>query len=311
MKLNNKFDAVLPLLLKDYGRFEILDKSISKYMRDLHICWIISTDREYNDLKKKIKSNIYRVISESSILPELRFYKKISKLLYKSFIRRTSICKKGRFNVSGWYVQQLIKLAMAEKVETNFYLTLDADVVCLRQVGYDDLIENGKAITNTREEDRHPDWYESAERILNMSRSGLTHGVTPAILHREAVISLLTFLERKVHPITKSLAVACPSDSVMKDILKSWRSHLIINTPWTEYSLYYTFLEGMNIFEQFHIRKGKDAVYDIATSLWRKEQISSWNIDRFFNTNAYFLVVQSNTDIPVEEVKRKLKIYLE
>ena len=34
----------------------------------------------------------------------------------------------------GWLTQQIVKLAMAERVESDFYLTLDADVICTRTV---------------------------------------------------------------------------------------------------------------------------------------------------------------------------------
>ena len=306
-----KFDAVLPLLMKDYGRFEILDKSIKKHLRDINVCWVIATDREYGEIHRKIENDMYRVIPESILLPELEFYKRISRLLYRPIFRRTSVCVNRRFNIIGWYVQQLVKLAMAEKVGTEFYLTLDADVVCLRKVGYEDLIQNGKAITNTTDEDHHPDWYENAKRVLHLPRSGITHGVTPAVFHREAVIALQGFLAKKVHPFLRFISNLSINIPKFENIFSSWSSYLMRNTPWTEYSLYYTFLEAMDLFDKYHIRKGNDAIYDMCSSLWLKEQINTWEIENKFKRNSYFLIIQSNTGYPVDEIWEKLRNYLE
>lgn len=311
MESEKKIDAVLPMLLKDYDRFRILDKSIKMNLKDLNIFWIIATDREYDSMKRLINDNYYRVITESSIIPELRFYKNLNKILHGPILRGKYICNKGRYNTEGWYIQQLIKLAMAEIVETDYYLTLDADVVCLRQVGYNDLIQNGKAITNTTKEDQHGEWYEDAERILKMSRSGLTHGVTPAIFNREAVIELQKYLAKDVHAIFKIISCFFPSNSLLHNIARTWRSFLIRNTPWTEYSLYNTFLEAMKLFDKYHIYKGTDAIYDRSSSVWLNEHIRDWNIDKFFKSDAYFLVFQSTLHIPIEDLWEKIGDYLD
>lgn len=311
IKPERKFDAVLPLTLKDFERFQILDKSIRKNVKDLNICWIITTDLEHNCINGKINNNLYRVIPESIILPELKFYKYIHKILCGNILRGRYICNKGRYNTGGWYIQQLIKLAMAVKVETEFYLTLDADVVCLRPVGYDDLIQSGKAITNTLKRDHHPDWYEDAERVLKMPRSGISHGVTPAMLNRTAVIELQNHLAKNVHFIFKLFSCVFPKSSFFNNITRSWRSYLIRNTPWTEYTLYYTFLEAIEYYHKYHIYKGTSAIYDNPSSVWLSEQINAWNIDKFLKSEAYFLVFQSNTNILVEDVLKKIGGYIE
>lgn len=94
-----KLDAVIPLLLKDFQRFEILDKSLKKFCTDLiNICWVVVRDDEYIELVKKIKNSFYEVIPESSIIPELTFYRHVRRI------------------PSGWFIQQLIKLAISQKI---------------------------------------------------------------------------------------------------------------------------------------------------------------------------------------------------
>jgi Family of unknown function (DUF6492) len=44
----------------------------------------------------------------------------------------------------GSQFHQLIKMAMAEQVQTPFCLTLDADVFCMKPVCYKDLIREGE-----------------------------------------------------------------------------------------------------------------------------------------------------------------------
>ena len=311
MKPKNKLDAVLPLLAKDYDRFRLLDRSLKKNLKDLNIIWVITTDCEYDSLKKLINDNNYRIIPQSAILPELSFYEMINKILHRPIIRRWSYVKNGRYNTYGWYIQQVIKLAMAERVETDFYLTLDADVICMRQVGYHDLIQNGKAITNITKEDVHPNWYKDAERVLQMPRSGLTHGVTPAIFSRDAVLELQKYLAQETHPVFKLFSTLFPKKSILYKIATSWRSFLIRNTPWTEYSLYHTFLEAAKLFDRYHIDKGPEAIYGRSSSVWSKEQSASFDLDKFIKTEAYFLIFQSTSGIPIEDVWGKIGKYIE
>jgi hypothetical protein len=158
-------------------------------------------DNEYDELKGKISNDIYRVIPESSIFPELKFHTFVQRLLYNRYtnpIRK--IFKIRGFNASGWFIQQVLKLAIAKRVTTYFYLTLDADVICSKEVTYHDLIQNNRGVINTTWKDIHPTWYRNAERILGFPRSGLTHGVTPAVFNKEAVIRLCEFLTGKVNP---------------------------------------------------------------------------------------------------------------
>lgn len=48
--------------------------------------------------------------------------------------------------VEGWYKQQIIKMAAPEWLGANFWMTLDADVVCTKLIGIDDLLPSGRAL---------------------------------------------------------------------------------------------------------------------------------------------------------------------
>jgi hypothetical protein len=51
-------------------------------------------------------------------------------------------------------------MAISEGVKTDFYLTLDVDVICLKAVSFFNLIQKDRAIAMTTLGDWHPDWYK-------------------------------------------------------------------------------------------------------------------------------------------------------
>jgi len=63
--------------------------------------------------------------------------------------------------IQGWYLQQLIKLAIAEHIKTDFYLTLDADVICVKPVYFSDLVKDGCAVYTAGNNSKYKNtfWY--------------------------------------------------------------------------------------------------------------------------------------------------------
>ena len=283
----NKLDACLPLIMRDHERFQLLDQSLRSNFHDINRCWVIVPDREYPEMRGLLKAP-YEVIPESELIPELRRYRFIRRVMYGRLRRMFwPATRLGRFNLAGWYVQQLLKLAIAERIETEFYLTLDADVLCIKPTQYDDLIKEGRALVTTEPYDAHPDWYVDAQRILGCQRSGVNYGVTPSILNRNGVLALCRHIESR--------------------FIGNWRTALIRNTPWTEYTLYHTFLEGEGLWDRYHINGGSDAVYDTYSSLWSKSD--NWNITDALAGNARFIVIQSTTGIPVEDILERIETF--
>lgn len=274
--MSKKIDAVLPLTLKNYDRFKILYKSMHLFFKDLGTCWVVTKDSEFKVLKSRINDQKYTVIKESLLVPEFKKMK----------------------DIRGWYKQQIIKFAIAKKIKSPFYLTLDADLICVRPVRYSDLIKNGKAISQIEDTDFHPEWYKYSERVLGFKRSGLAYGVTPALFSKETVIKLQNFLSEKANQNNKDSKI-------------SWRAFLIKNIPWTEYTLYFTFLEGMNLFEKYHTKPSIDAICGNKDSVWFKEDIPSWKPEKNFKNKKYFfIVIQSSAGMNPEEIWAKVSKYL-
>lgn len=205
-------------------------------------------------------------------------------------------------------MQQLVKMAIAPAIESEFYLTLDADVICVKAVRLPDLIDGGRARSARFQSKIHRDWYSWAERVLGLPSSGFTHDVTPSLLSREAMIHLHGYLEGKLNPLLRRIARLLPSS--VGPLVSSWRSYLLRNLPWTEYTLYHTFLEATGSWDRYHYDGGNSWV--AGNSLWKKEEFSSWDPEKSFRTQKdfYFSVVQSNTGVSAAEVWRKVRPYI-
>jgi Family of unknown function (DUF6492) len=293
----DKMDAVLPITIRDYERFTILDKSLKMFCHAIRNCWIVTPDQEFEQLKSWIQDDTYQVIAESSLIPEFKIFNK----------------------TRGWYKQQLIKIAIAEKIETDFYLTLDADVICTKSVFFSDLVKEGRAVCYILEKDLWPSWYKWAEQVLVLkaSRLGVVHNVTPAVLSKPAMLKLHEYLSHLSHTVNLSLKkrylklfiLKLLSKTIIRDIV-DWRIYLLTYLPWTEYSLYYTFLEKMNLFDKYHVRV-EHSIYS-HNSVWYRDQFSSWNPEQSFDRadNSFFTVVQSNTGISADQVWEKVSAYL-
>jgi len=280
-------EAVLPLISRDLDRFDIFAKSIDKFYPELSVCHVIVPDRQYHDCKKHITHKRYKLIRETDIVPELKPFKE----------------------TSGWYKQQIIKLAMHEFVNSDQYITFDADVFCVKYVNTDELIVNGKAMSRRTTHDYHSSWYEWAERVLKMKRSGFTHGVTPAIFSVECIRKLVNHLKQLMFSCGSLTQYTYHSLKKLHYIPFNWKSYLLMNTPWTEYSLYNTFIEYKKLFDNYHFDAGEHCIYH--KSVWKNEQFDKWDPSQVFNNSDkyYFCVVQSTTDIDPKMIENKISEY--
>jgi len=290
----SKIDAVVPLLSRDLDRFEVMAHSITANFRDLGTCWVVGLDGERTEIEPRIRQfPSFQFAGESEVVPELAAYRRLP----RRYSRR----------ITGWYVQQLIKLAIASRIATKHYLTLDADVICVRTVSFQDLVLNGKALVKATEDDIHPEWYANTAKVLGYPRpSTRTHGVTPALFDTEAVLKLQDFLAQRVCPPLR--AAACIfGNGYSADVLAGWRAFLIRAIPWTEYSLYHGFLEGHGLAAKFHdYRRG--ALYDSEKSFWTPEELEGWLAQDLSDLaeDSYFIIAQSNTGVSPAVILRKV-----
>jgi len=274
-------------------------------MKDLRTIFVIVPDKEVELFRSKIKDNGYKIIPETAVVPEFKLFK----------------------NYPGWNKQQLIKLAVAEIVETDFYLTLDADIICVRPTSFSDLVKDGRAYCYKHElewglrtggsGEMDKKWYHDAERVLKIDHAEYHHNVTPAILSREGMILLYKHLARasrdsRIGFSKRDLLCWCANvlaKWIPSNLFAEWRLYLIRIGPWTEYSLYYTFLEASDLFEKYHFLLDKPIW---GNSVWYLDQYDSWDAASSFlgERTFYFSVIQSNTGINPDEIWQKVCPYL-
>jgi hypothetical protein len=229
-----------------------------------------------------------RVISELELAPELELFTK----------------------VGGWYRQMIVKLAAAERVQSAFYLTLDADVVATRPVDLDALCTSGKAACAVAHQDLHPRWYAGAEALIGaqLPRRGISHGVTPTVLHREGVRALRAHLNQRWQSASYSPGFRgikqrfgrAYSSIAGKPGFEAWRALLCCSSPWAEYALYFSFLEWSGLFDTYHYET-KEALYSVEESIWFPEDVAKWKPGVVAAEGPPFIVLQSTAGIPMDQ----------
>lgn len=285
----NTIEGVLPITKKDFERFSLLQITLDRFFPDLRPCHVVVPDKEYSFFRDAIQSNRFQLLTDSEVVPEFLHFP----------------------STSGWYKQQLIKLAIHEHIKTDYYVTLDADVICVKPTTTADLIRNGRAMSRRTEKDYHPEWYTWAERVLGGKRSGFTHGVTPSIFSVQVLNKFAEYLANKRFGVRDRTKLVLRSLKEKALIRPGWRAYLLLNIPWTEYSLYNTFAEQNSLFEKYHFDGGKFSIYH--NSVWTVDQFNSWNPkDSFYNNEEfYFCVIQSTANVSLEQIREKVSPYID
>ncbi|MGY5798278.1 DUF6492 family protein [Rheinheimera faecalis] len=232
-----------------------------------------------------------KVMAEDDLLPEFKKYPKMR----------------------GWRKQQLLKIAIAHLVENEFYLTLDADVICLKPLDESKLIIDGKALLQYEQRAQHPKWWKSSARILNMNPDvgpkdlGMT--VTPALMSRTLSQKLMQELSPNKAGENWVDALCSLHDPANP---KNWWIGRFLKLKWTEYSLYYLCAMKLGLLEQYHIIAGT-AQTPALLLIHDSHPYESWNIAGSFDVAnpGLFCVVGSKTRLPPKEVWLKVAPFIQ
>jgi hypothetical protein len=180
--MSERLSAVLPLkifghpdYIENLTRCDILFSSLRKYAAELLVeIFVVVTAREEGIIREKL--SIWNdlpltIINEDDLVPAF-----------------------GRSGwVNGWLKQQIIKLSVADHVSTDYFLTLDPDVILCKPMTATDIFVGGKSILQAEARRTHPSWWAGSATMLgipsDLQRPGMS--VTPAILStcRRRVIS--------------------------------------------------------------------------------------------------------------------------
>jgi len=196
---------------------------------------------------------------------------------------------------SGWHKQQILKLAAAKVVSSDYYLLLDADVILKRPTELLDLFPAGKPILQKINAGHHWDWWVGSRKILKsniqIERDSIVMDVTPDFLHRETCLALQD-------------AIASRNKT------NEWDRFLFDSqqTGWTEYSLYWLYTLECGLTQQLYDWSSRQ-MYEF---IWESRQLSPQNLHRIFtpDSNSFFLVVQSNLKLDLSLIRKQILPYL-
>ena len=319
LNTRDKLSVVLPVATKRTGRdgndmmrLTILLRSFLEFFQlaDLDRFWIVTPPRDRANARSTVASltsaEQFQVISELDICPE--FERASSRRLLRPFFPPGRRLTRNPLISHGWHRQQLIKLAIADRIRTKHYLVLDSDVICVRPFDATTLLSAGKALCNVETVADYRAIYTDifaneeitmknsrvadASRVLGLKRPAnyeeVYYGETPVLLCTEGILALQSYLRARYR--------------------RPWRETLLEVLPWTEYPLYFQFLEHTGLLAQMHEPSSRNAVLWMDQSLWHLpnryrsgRSFATWDPQAVFDSEREggpFVVIQSYLKIP-------------
>eukprot|EP00747_Dinoflagellata_sp_TGD_P105510 gnl/TRDRNA2_/TRDRNA2_169564_c0_seq1.p1 gnl/TRDRNA2_/TRDRNA2_169564_c0~~gnl/TRDRNA2_/TRDRNA2_169564_c0_seq1.p1 ORF type:complete len:365 (+),score=19.44 gnl/TRDRNA2_/TRDRNA2_169564_c0_seq1:73-1167(+) len=289
---------VLPLLLKDAGRLPVQLVSLSKFaangtvrelimivpdrekktfasdslwdhIRQLHQGSNRETIQRYIDAWKSSKSFPIRILGQGEVLPTAE------NILCKETPSVERPRNGGRG--CGYRLQMLLKIGVANHVDSDFYVTLDGDVMARSHFDTSDMISplgsnrfaariQGETI-NGRTRHR-PIWWNAAKLMLQAPDNCLpggftpTIGVTPAVIPKRAALAVM---ERVPAVWSEKLGPDSWDLLVFKALFQ-------YDIDWTEYTMCFVAACATNQPDLF--AKSPDLLYDWYDDLHSLEDVA-------------------------------------
>ncbi|WP_086933287.1 DUF6492 family protein [Agarilytica rhodophyticola] len=296
----NKLGAVLPLCIRgsydidDLGRVEILFRSLTAFSAPglFGTFLVVTPSDEVQIVRQRCEKWSHlgiEVISEEELIPELVNHRELR----------------------GWRKQQLVKIAAARRIKEEFFITFDADVICLKPISIDNLIIDGRALLQYEYRSQHPKWWKSSARILKMDADvgnveyGMT--VTPAILAKDLCNKLAEELSDKKYGswVDKICALHKPKNP------SNWTISRFLKSKWTEYSLYYLCAMKLQLLDQYHVTAGSADVPQLML-IHDSHPFENWDVAKSFSNKCpgLFCVVGSKSRLEPEVVWDKVKPFI-
>src|SRR6266480_3372848 len=192
----------------------------------------------------------YRIISEDDICPDFRL----------AISRETG-------EVNGWLAQQLIKLSVATRITSRHYVTLDSDILCVKPFAFETLINNGAALTNIESSSDYQRIYHEDSARREAAIKVRRYGTSAEILGYVRPRTLLFRFYGETPVVLQTASVLAMTEHLNKRFFCPWSRALATRSGWTEYSLYFQFLEMTGQLESVCVLAGCNAVLDLEKSV--------------------------------------------
>jgi hypothetical protein len=287
-------EAVLPIWDRDVARAKLLARSLARFDVEVSKLWLVASASVLSVALPVFRDVVdTEGVREEEIVPELTNW-------WTRFRPRRSAAARP-----GYRAQQLIKLGISELVASRFYLTLDADVIVVRDTPVDWLVRDDRARTVRFAGDGHRNWYRVAAEVLGVPGSKWEHGVTPSLLSRDCALGLLTFLEQPTGDRDARSAMTSK-----ETITGRWRSLLLRRHDWTEYTLYHSFVEHAGLFDEYHFAVPPEAWY--GANVWNASDWGGWSPASAFDADAahHFSVLGSKARRSADSIEEVIAPFL-
>lgn len=198
--LSSAVAIVTPSYRLDFERCALLNRSLQACAPSFEH-WIV-VDRGDIPLFRRLESRRTTVVAKEEVLPVWVHRVDTLKLGLRSNVW---IQSRGR-PIRGWLLQQLVKLAVAEHLDTDVVVHADSDVVFLRPFSVSSVIDARGRVRLYQRPDcvdqslaGHVRWHRSAERLLGIDAADVPMPDFISSLvpwRRENAVALLEHLER-------------------------------------------------------------------------------------------------------------------
>jgi len=307
-----QYTLVLPIKINAHNT-DNLQRFIQIQLRSLNKFLDVSSLYEFIIICKENEENIIQqeLAKHCSPLP-------IRLIPENSLVKKIVISK-----ISGWSLQQLIKLGVSRLIKTPLYLVLDADCFLTKNFSYENLFHQNKILINTQSWMAHPEWWLASREIIEEVTvtkigSAPVMWVTPQILVTDIVCELIDNLSQKDEPLRW--------DEYLSDKL------------FTEFTLYWLFLLKTNRTDMYQLYDSEKVLLDNAIwkSHWENWSTLTWLLKNLLSNNHrkksrlknaiislqiktafesndrfYFSLIQSNIkDISIESLIEETNKYL-
>jgi hypothetical protein len=306
---------VLPLVSKDLSRSSVLFESLCQITSStcIHSMLIFTPDKDLETVKQDLER------FNNLLTFPLFFYSE--KILFSN-----PYAVDGSFSYA---IQMSVKLLASKLINTEYYITLDADIILLRPFSISQLLiqydcesstyigcSTRRAIYHQEAKSVHGDWWRGSSKFLfghdmyidqsNDLYFGIRHqssatdidglgfGVTPAILSTYGSLLTLNFIQYS------RTAAYCQTKNITFDDTpyeKLWLQSFGSDHVWSEYTLYRTVLDQLNIFKLLHTPEF-DELHLHCHDVWYAEDLP-WNRSLAVESNSCLFSVVQGTANPI------------
>ncbi|MGE3905195.1 MAG: DUF6492 family protein [Reyranellaceae bacterium] len=215
--------------------------------------------------------------------------------------------------LNGWFKQQLVKLSTPEWLDCPAWLTLDADVVCVRRFAIEDLMPEGRALVqfvSLKGSPLYKAWAASSAEMLGIPDAERDRermmAMTPVLYVRDVMLGMHRELERvSGRPWRQALLETPVNDRRLDGLFAGW----------AEMALYQLHADRHGLWPQHHSVNGLHTDDRLLTdgSIWGASQVEPWTPDEAFRhrTPGYFIVCGSHTGIDAVRVRDLVEPHVE